>query len=222
MNRANISANGQIDVYKITSDQMKTFIAAKAAAMQPGTKVEMTVDYWEKRKSIPHRSYAMLKIAMSDDVIEKQFDDSWIIKVVDSTSDIKFVKKIWDFIVKQYGYDRKDLEDSLDDYRKLDLLEESFGLTEDQIKQIIYYSTPRRMKTGSKESWIVFAARPDAVIRNMLTDPSTNKVEGRMEIVSIVPITKDTVEYTVYVHVNETESNENPEVRKLLQSTPKK
>ena len=78
------------------------------------------------------------------------------------------------------------------------------------------------MKTSSKDSWIVFAARPDAVIRNMLTDPSTNKIEGRMEIVSIVPITKDTVEYTVYVHVNETESNENPEVRKLLQSDPKK
>lgn len=222
MNRANIQPTGQIDVYKITSDQMKKFIAAKAAAMQPGTKVEMTVDYWEKKKSFPHRSYAILKIAMSDDVIEKQYDDSWILKVVDNTSDIKFVKKIWDFIVRQYSYDRKELEEALDDYRKLDLLEESFGLTEEQIRQIIYYSTPRRMKTSSKDSWIVFAARPDAVIRNMLTDPSTNKIEGRMEIVSIVPITKDTVEYTVYVHVNETESAENPEVRKLLQSVPKK
>lgn len=222
MNRANIQAAGQIDVYKITSDQMKAFISAKAAAMQPGTKVEMTVDYWEKKKSNPHRSYAMLKVAMSDDVIEKHQEDDWIIKIVDSNSDIKFVKKIWDFIVKQYSYDKKDLEDSLNDYRKLDMLEEAFGLTEDQIRQIIYYSTPRRMKTGSKESWIVFAARPDAVIRNMLTNPETNKVDGRMEIINIIPITKDIVEYTVYVHVNETESTENPEVRKLLQSDPKK
>jgi hypothetical protein len=222
LNRANIQPNGQIDVYKITSDQMKIFIAAKAAAMQPGTKVEMSVDYWEKKKSVPRRSYAMLKVAMSDDVIEKKEDNSWIIRMVDSESDIKFVKKIWDFIVRQYSYDKKELESMLNDYRKLDQLEESFGLTEDQIKQMMYYSVPRRIKTGTKDSWIVFAARPDAVIKNMLTDPTTNKVNGRMEIVDIVPITKDTVEYTVYVHVNEVESSENPEVRKLLQNDLKK
>lgn len=220
--RANIKPNGQIDVYKITSDQMKIFIAAKAAAYQPGTKVEMSVEYWEKKKAVPHRAYAMLKVAMSDDVIEKKQDSSWIVKIVDSESDIKFVKKIWDFIVRQYSYDKKELENMLDDYRKLDQLEEAFGLTEEQIKQIIYYASPRRITTGTKDSWVVFAARPDEVIRNMLTNPATNKVDGRMEIVDIVPITKDTVEYTVYVHVNETESAENPEVRKLLQNDLKK
>jgi hypothetical protein len=57
-----------------------------------------------------------------------------------------------------------------------------------------------------------------------LTDVNTGKVPGRIQINDIYPISKEIVEFVVYVHPAQMKTRENPHVRQILlgEEKPKK
>ena len=62
----------------------------------------------------------------------------------------------------------------------------------------------------------MFAARAEKIIEDMLEDPETDKVDGSIEIHDVHPISKDNIEFIVYVHPKEMKASENPYIRKIL------
>lgn len=214
--RSLIKPVGNILVYRISSDEIKQFIIRKARYFKEDAKVEVIPRYCEKKNSDPHRGYASLRIGFSDDVIEKKGDAGWYEKVGQNTGNIRFIEDIFVGMIQKYQYSKKDLENVLGNYKNLEKVENRLGMTESFIEDIKMYSTPRRIPTNNNESWIIFSARAEEVIKDMLEDPDTDMVSGNVEIHDVYPINRDVVEFIVYVHPMEMKSQENPHVRRIM------
>lgn len=214
--RSLIKPVGNVLVYRITSDEIRQFIIKKAKFFKEEAKVEVITKYCEKKNSDPHRGYASLRIGFSDDVIEKKGSTGWYEKVGENSGNVRFIEDIFVGMIQKYQYSRKDLESILGNYKNLEKVENQLGMTESFIEDIRMYSTPRRLPTANNESWIIFSARVEKVIEDMLEDPDTDKVSGRIEMHDVYPINKDVVEFIIYVHPAEMKSQENPYVRKIM------
>lgn len=225
--RGKINPVGSIFVYRITSEEIKQFIIQKASKFVPDVKVEVVPRYCEKKRrrdTDPHRSYASLRIAFSENIIEKKDDLGWYGKIGESTGNVRVVESLFKEIILRYQYQRKEIEGWMKSYKNLEELEDGLGMTEAYINDIRMYSTPQRVQTTNKESWIIFSAAAENVIQDMLTDSSTNKLSGRIQIQDVYPINKEIVEFVVYVNPAEMKLRENPHVRQILmgEEKPKK
>lgn len=209
---------GSMYVYRISSDQLKQFIVDKTKLFVPSAKVEVVPKYCERKrrhKNEPHRSYASLRIAFSEDIVEKKDDLGWYGKIGES-EETRVVSSMFDAIIRRYRYNRKEVENWLKDYKILETLEETFGMSEHYITDLLTYVNPRRIITTTKERWIFFSAAAENVITDYLTDVETDVPIGKIRIQDVYPISKDNVEFLVFVSPNEIEYNENPNVRKIL------
>lgn len=214
-------------IYKITSEHIKRFIIEKATSMCPGVKVEVAPRYCEKKRKKEnemHRSYASLRIAFSENAIEHNGDNGWFGKIGEGGGNTRVVESLFKKIVMKYMYRKKDIDGWMKSYKTLEELEETLGMTEEYIADIRDYSTPRRVPTTGEEDWVIFAAAPEKVIADMLTDVTTDNLFGRMQIQDVYKINKDVVEFLVYVYPQEIQIQENSHVRQILlgEEKPKK
>jgi hypothetical protein len=216
--RSRLQPIGSIQVYKITSDQIKNFIVAKAKKYSPTARVDVIPRYTERkaRKNEPHRSYASLRIAFSEDVVEKTEDLGIYGKIGDSADNVRFQKSIFQNLIKMYSYNPKDIDEWLHSYKNMEDLEEALGITENFINDIRQYATPQFVTTSDKEKWIIFSAAAENVIRDMLTDENTGNLPGRIQIQDVYQVSKDIVEFIVYLHPQQMKLKENPHVRQIL------
>lgn len=214
--RSLIKPIGNILVYKITSEEMKVFVSQKAKFFKEDVKVELTPRYCERKKSDPHSGYASLRIAFSSDAIERKGKGDWYEKIGEDTNRIRVVDEIYTELIKRYQYDRKELDRILGNYENLEKVENQFGMTEAFIEDIKLYSIPRRLPTINNESWIMVAARADLVIADMLEEIETDKLRGHVEIHDVYSVSKDVVEFIVYLHPIEVKSEDNPYIRKIM------
>lgn len=222
---------GTIHEYRFTSEQIKEFVLEKARQYVPDVKMELVPRYCENKRRKPfekHRGYASLRIAFSDAIIEKKDDMGWYGKIGEDNSNVHVVKSLFLNIIKKYAYNKDDINKWMHSYKTMDELEEAFGMTETYLNDLREYSSPKRIKTASKDSgtssWIIFAAAAENILEDMLTDVTTGEVAGRLEVADVYPVSKDVVEFLVYLHPKELKMVENPHVRQILlgEEKPKK
>ena len=219
--RSRIKPIGNIAVYRITSNEIKEFVTKKARFYRPEIQLEVSTHYCERKKSNPHRSYAYLKIGFNSAGLEQKEDAGWFERVGEGGASPRILSDIFVGLVQKYKYNKEGLDDLLDNYKKMENLENAFGLTEGILKDIRMYATPRRTKAINGDSWVIFSARAEKVIEDMLENPDNDKVAGRIEIQDIYAISKDQVEFVVYVHPLEMRAQENPYVRKIMMGEAK-
>jgi hypothetical protein len=250
--------NGIIQVYRITTEHIHEFVTSKVGGFVPGARVEIMPEYCEKKKSIPKRSYAALMLALSADTLDRTGQSDPFRRMVDVGNNPKFIKGLETAIIERYRFNREALQNIVNSYKRLDEVDEAFGMTEDYVRSLIKWARPIRQESPkTKDIWIMFAARPEAIITDMLTEvevwdintggivkrakltdddryrtlPNGDSMDlfpdrvqnpggigGRMNIVDVTQISKENVEFTVHLHVNEVHSTENPELRRLYQS----
>ena len=235
-NRIKIKPTSSIMKYVITSDMLRAFIKDKCKNMpskydekthEPiewiNPKVEVVPKYTEKkkRKGEQHKSYACFIIAFSEDVRKTGPDFGWYGKIGDNSNGIEFVKSVKSSIIDRYSYDRKSINLWLSSYKDMERLEEGLGITEDFLRILQEFSTPRITEPRKGESWITFAAAPEKVIADALADPKTNTVPGRIQITDITPIDKKNFKFTVLVHPIEDTYEESAIVKQILEGTKK-
>ena len=217
--RSKLEPIGTVSVYRISSEAIKAFITEKAIQYSPDVKIEVVPRYCEKKRRSekePRHSYASLRIAFSEDIVEQKTDEGWFGKIGESGDNVRIQPSIFQNMIKKYEYNQKDLEAWLKSYKNLEALEEALGMNEDYINDIKMYSKPQRITTQNGEKWIIFAAAAENVITDMLTDVTTGEVPGRIEIQTVYPLTKDIVEFIVYLHPAEMKYRDNPHVRQIL------
>lgn len=223
--RSKIQPAGSVLVYRITSDDMKSFIVAKARKYCPEAKIEVAPRYTEKKKrkdTDPHRSYASLRIAFSEHILDKGNQDlGWYGKIGDSADNVRIIPSMFQNIIQLYKYNPKDIEEWTKSYKNLEELEEALGMSEAYINDLRQYSRPQRITTNSGEHWIIFAAAAENVLKDMLTDYKTNVLPGRIQIVDVYPISKENVEFVVYLYPEEIQYTTNPHVMALLRGEEK-
>ena len=215
--RALLKPVGTVHVYRITTDEIKAFVQQKANFYREGISVEATVRYCERKNSNPHRGYAFLKIAFNENALERNQKAGWFEKIGENSDNVRFINDIFVGLVKKYSFDKDGIDDLLSNYKRLEKVEEMFGLTEAILTEIRELAIPKRVISNSAgENWIMFAARAEKIIEDMLEDPATDKVDGSIEIHDVHPISKDNIEFIVYVHPKEMKASENPYIRKIL------
>lgn len=225
--RGGVEPTATILEYRISSEDLKKFIIEKARQYVPDVRMQVVPRYCEKKRKSNfdhHRSYASLRIAFSENVIEKNQDLGWFGSIGENGSNLRLHQGIMKGLINKYQYNRKEVESWLKNYKTLEELEEAFGMTEAYINDLRMYTVPQRIKAGESESWIIFAAATENVIKDYLTDTTTNKIPGRIEIKDVYPVSKDIVQYVVYIHPEQTQVRENPHVRQILlgEEKPKK
>lgn len=222
---ARIKPVSSILEYHISSDEMRVFITEKAKKYCPDVKVDVVPRYVEKKrrsKSEPHRSYASLRIAFSEHVLEKKEDLGWYGKIGESSDSLRIIPSMFTNLFQMYRYDPNQVKSWLKSYTKMAEIQDALGITEDYLMELNEFVKPRRVFTDNKEPWIIFAAAAENVIVDMLTDSDTQELIGRIEIVDIHPISKENVEFIVYVHPEEVKYAENPHIRQILTGEKKK
>lgn len=214
--RSKIKPVGTIQVYRITSEEIKEFLFQKARFYKPGAKMEVATFYCENKTKEQQRGYAFFRIGFSNDFIETKSQRGWFEKAGENSSNINFVEDILKEFIQRYQFSKKSLQELLGSYKNLEKLENRFGIRDDFIEDIMKYIIPQRVPTPNNESWIIFSARAEEIIRNMLEDEFTNAVGGELEIHEVHQVNKGLVEFIIYIHPKEMKSRENPYVRKIL------
>ena len=216
--RALLKPVGNVRVYRITTDEMKAFVQQKANFYKDGIIVEGGARYFERKNSNPHRGYCYMKLAFNENALENNQQAGWFEKIGESSDGVRFISDIFVGLIQKYGFDRQGLNDLLSNYKRLEKVEEMFGLTEDALREIREFVTPKRIlaSKSSGGNWIMFSARAEKIIEDMLENPDTDKVEGSIEIHDVHPLTKENIEFVVYVHPKEMRASENPYIRKSL------
>lgn len=216
--RSKISPVGSLDIYKITSEEIKQFVLQKARMYIPDVNMEIIPVYTEKkrRSNEPRKSYASIRIAFSDKIIDKGDEYGFYEKLVHAEEHVKIVNSIFNNIVNLYKYDKNEVNAWLNNYKTLEILENKFGLTENFIKDIKNYAVPKTITGANGEKWVLFAASPDKILKDMLTDVKTNTMPGRMQIMDIVQLSKELVEFVVYMYPHAMNLTDNSVVREIL------
>lgn len=215
--RGNLTPVSSVMIYKITSADIKKFLVDKARKYVPDVKMEVVPRYCERKKqrnNEPHGAYASLRIAFSENVIEKHDDMGWFAKIGESEN-VRLVKSIFEGFIRKYQYNRKDIDNWMNNYKSLEELEDSLGLTEAYLNDLKVFATPRAIKSTDNKTWVIFAAAAENVIKDMLTIDETNTPSGRICIQDVSQLSKDTVEFLVYVYPDDF-TRENANVRKIL------
>lgn len=213
-----LKPSAAVFMYKITSEDIKNFIVKNADSLAPGVKVEIATRYCERKKRSsfePRRSYASFRIAFSSKVIDTSDDYGWYSKIGKPAGKVKILKDPFNYLIAKYKYDQSEINSWLSSYKLLEELEEAFGMTEAYINDIKRYCVPQAVRSGD-EDWVIFSAAPENIIRDMLSNPASEKVDGTIKIQDIYPISKDIVEFLVYVYPKEVSFEENAHVRAII------
>lgn len=215
--RSGLKPVSSVMIYKITSADIKKFLVDKARKYVPDVKMEVVPRYCERKhqsKNEPHGSYASLRIAFSENVIQKNDDMGWYGKIGD-TDHIRIVHTLFEGFIRRYQYNKKDIDGWMSNYKSLEELEDTLGITEAYLSDLKAFATPRAIASNTGDTWVIFAAAPETVIQDMLTIEDSNVPSGRISIQDVSQISKDSVEFLVYVYPGDF-TKENTNVRRIL------
>jgi len=177
--RAEISPIGTINIYQISTSDIRDFLSRKVAAYAPGARVEVLSRYIERADSKKDQnpyldnkySYAALNIGLSSETIETKSESDFIHRMIEQSNDVRTIKDIYVKIIKKYQFDRDELQALRKNYKRMDQLREAFGITDEYMNTLIRMARPMRQReSNTNEAWVIFAARPEAVLYDMLTE----------------------------------------------------
>lgn len=216
--RSGLIPSGCIMKYRITSANMTVYITELVRQFCPDAMVEVVPRYCEtkSKKGAVHGSYASLRIALSNHVIDSGSDTGWYGKIGETEDSRRVVKSVYNRVISRFKYD-KQIVNKWMSYENMDQLER-LGITESYLDELKQFCDVRGIKASDGTMWMIFAADPARVITDMLTDPETEKVPGSIKIIDIRQLNKDTdmLEYTVYLYPEAESHYENPHVRQIL------
>ena len=202
-------------IYRITTEHIGQFIAEKAQSLCPDVKTTLVARYCDNKRSVG--GYAYLKIAFSEKVIQKGEDHGWYGYVGRTDENTKMIPSLFGQVVKKYQYDPKDVEGWLASYKTMENLEGKLGISEDDLKDIAKFCTPRVINGNDGSKWISVAAAPEKVIADMLTPIGENESKrGRIEIREVRQISEGVIEYQVFLYPEEITRVVDPRVKEIL------
>ena len=217
--RCKMDPIGSLDVYRITSEDIKQFVTQKTRMYVPEASLEIIPSYTEKKRrhqNEQRKSYAFLKIAMTDNVLENKNEDNFYERIANIQEHLRFQPSVFANIINLYKYNPELVSKWAKDYKILEMLENKFGMNEKFISDIREFAVPKAVPDSTGRKWIIFAARAEAIIEDMVTDVSTNTVPGKMQIMDIIQISQDLVEFIVYLYPQAMNLSENTYVRQIL------
>ena len=218
--RAKLEPDSQIFVYKITSEQIKQFIIDKTKCLCPDVKVEVAPVYIERKSrndSNKRIAYASIRIAFSDKVIDHGREYGYYGRLGESEENTRMIRSMFTDIYQKYHFSSEELDVYLNSYKNMEALEENFGISEEYLRDLRRFANPSKMKDANGDWWVFFSGSAEKIITDMLAKPVENsaKYSGRISIEDVFQVSKDNVEFLVYLYPD-TDVPEDPRVRQIL------
>jgi hypothetical protein len=210
--------------YHVTSEDIKKFINDVAHIYVPDAKLEISTRYCEKKqhRGEPHRSYAFFKIAFSHHVIQNYDEHGWFQQIGETGEHVSIEKDLFEHLIKRWQFNRKDLDSWLKSYKKMEQLEDSFGVSDEFMNDLKKFSTPRGIKvSGSGDVWVFFAASVEKILMDYFTNPDTKALAGKITVDNPTLISKDVIDYRITLNPYAVESTVNPHVQQILANDEK-
>ena len=210
--RANLTPVSNILYYKITSTQMEEFVKQKAEYYNSGTSVVFHVQYLEKKVSRINcaQKAASVVLGFNENIIQKKTEEDIFRGMFITNENVKYVDSIFVNMIKKYQYDKYHLENIINNYKLMENIENRLGINQSFLKRICTFATPRVVEDnngGVERRIILFAANPEKIIKDMLSDPETGEPIGAIEIRSIDRVSDNLYNWVVYVHPIEAKRN---------------
>jgi len=215
--RSKMKPRALIRVYSITSEMIKQYIKTKVKHFVPNCFVNTIVSFVKAPKS-KTKGYASARISFSDKVISEACRAKNFYERLGEDDNVTFVPAIYQNIIEKFRYNKGEIDRILSNYKALSSLEDNFGIDEQFLNDIKLYVRPQRIQIDSRNSMIVFSARVESIIQDMLTNPRTKIVDGVIEIKEIY-VNRNVVHFTVYVHPSQMPIENNDMVRALIENS---
>lgn len=226
--RSGLKPNGMIMCYTVTSADITIFLTELVRQYCPTAKVEVVPRFCERKpkKGEPHRAYASLRIALSEDVVAKKGETGWYAKIGETESNVQVIESIFKRVISRYKYDKNIVNKWLS-YKNMDSLEERMGITETYLEELREFCDVKMVKAAEGSQWLIFAADPTRVLQDMMSEvPDKTKLGGKrrdedtmpgdMRIMDVRLVNNDMVEYTIFMYPKKMSGAENPHVRMIL------
>ena len=216
-NKANRKPDSIIYEYRITTDEMREFVSAKANHLKTNLKAIIAIDIWKRRGKV----YPSMKMSLSEEALKVSSSEySFYHKIAIDKNENNFVDPVTLGLIEKYGFNEKAIRNLLDNSKELDRIEDDFGVNETNINAIREIIKPKAITYNGRidETWYVMAVRPEAIILDMLSEKGTDMVLGDFVISEYIPISKENVEAVVHVKVGNKRKNYkvDPELMKLI------
>lgn len=143
-------------------------------------------------------SYVRMRVVLNpDNIIAKNTSSDYVDRILaDNAAGIRFKDTVIDTI-KPYMYPNNvgDIANRPEDLNRLFQM----GLYNERLAEILKYAN----LTYSKESNVfLIYLRPERIISDMLSDPSTNKIDGDLSIIGVHGTTSETIRWDVAITKN--------------------
>lgn len=222
-NCGRVSPSGVLQVFVISSDQIGNYLSAKVRAIKPDGVVFTQALYTEPalRSWEQHRGYAVLKVSFSPSLIKQQFEGIGADWLQESVVKQHLIDRIELEIFKKYRLSRDDFKKNYEeDENRL----ERFGITKSYAETVRQFLDPKLRKSSDGRVWLFTVMTPAEIIKDMLADDVSGKLEGDIQIVDVKPIDNDHSRVNFVVHQSDRpmDNKANNDVLKILSAIGKK
>lgn len=210
--------------YNVTSEDIKKFIIDTVHKYSPEAMVKVHTRYCEKkrRQGEPHRSYAFFKIAFSHHIIKDYSRGGWFQQIGESGEHVNIIHDVMENLIERWQYDRDYLNAWLKSYKKMEKLEDAFGMSDEFINDLKKFSTPRGIKVqGGNDIWVFFSASSEKILMDYFSNPDTNQLAGKLSVDNPTSVSKDIINYTIKLNPYQVETAINPHVEQILSNEEK-
>lgn len=204
-------------VYQRSTEDMKAFLQKKLYEYNPRSRLELVPVFTECKGHTPKAS---IRLAFDKTVLETERSTNFYKKIGESSLTPSVIKDVRVGFITRYQYHLDALNKTLNSYKALEEMEDKLGIKEDFIREIREFSIPKLIKdTRGGNNWLIFSARPELILADMLAEEGTDKVDGKVIIQNTRQVDKSNVLFTVYVHKNLSANVEDPYIRQLIMGT---
>lgn len=212
----NLKPIAKIQVYSISSDQMREYVIRKIHHFFPGIPANLVFMFTKPKKSERGpKGFASARLLVADTVLDPSQRARTYYDRLGDPGKLQFLPNFQYNVIEKYKYNREQINSLLNNYKEMSKAEDIFGIDEKFLNDIRSYIVPKKLEVNTNLNAIVMSVMPENIIQDMLTNIRSGKVNGKIEIKEIY-MNKDVIHFIVYIHPEDLKSQQNPLVSLFL------
>ena len=210
--RARIAPSAIIYEYKLNTKQIVTYLQKKAQAYRADANLLVIPSFFKSKTN----TYSYLHLLFNDADGNRKADDFYTSFESIGTDTVNMSKDPLYKMIQKYMLKVEEWRSVLGSYKK-SVIADRFGMSEDEIRSMLSFAVPRRFRTKSETSnRIMVNVETIKVIKDMLEDPNTGKINGIVRIDNTTHLHGDDAEFVVRIYPETNEIIDDPLIRKML------
>ena len=205
----NLKPIAKIQVYSISSEQMREYVIRKIHHFFPGIPVNLVFMFTKPKKSERGpKGFASARLLVGDQVLDPAQRARTYYDRLGDPGKLQFLPNFQYNVIEKYKYNREQINSLLNNYKEMSKAEDIFGFDEKFLNDIRAYIIPKKLEVNQNLNAVILSVMPENIIQDMLTNIRSGRVNGKIEIKEIY-MNKDVIHFIVYLHPEDLKSQQN-------------